>query len=148
MVDRPSSYYRWSLQVTNSSFCVITIVVCLLLCNLRFLYAWRGGWTHDHLIKSQALYRTELARQKNVLVLYSSDSWFRSRDLWVMGPTRCRCAKSLLKGLTGIWTRVSGFKVLSDNPYTMRPFPHPLLSHTVYRLHGLKTRSTPELPNI
>ena len=32
-----------------------------------------------------------------VLVLYYSDSWFRSRDLWVMGPTRCLCAKSLLK---------------------------------------------------
>ena len=126
MVDRPSSYYRWSLQVTNSSFCVITIIVCLLLCNLRFLYAWRGGWTHDHRIKSPALYRTELVRQKIVLVLYYSDSWFRSRDLWVMGPTRCLCAKSLLKVSPGF---EPGFQDSKSWVITPTLWDHLLLSY-------------------
>ena len=82
-----------------------------------------------------------------VLVLYYSDSWFRSRDLWVMGPTRCLCAKSLLKVSPGF---EPGFQDSKSWVITATLWDHSLPLHlTLFTDYiGLKTRSTPELPNL
>ncbi len=46
-----------------------------------------------------------------------SRGWFRSIDLWVMGPARFRCATLLLSTPDGTRTH---------NPWLRRPVPYPL----------------------
>ena len=46
-------------------------------------------------------------RRKQFLTHMLSRGWFRSIDLWVMGPARFRCATLLCISLNGIWTCLS-----------------------------------------
>ena len=115
---------------------MISIVVCLLSVTLDFYMPDVGIEPTATGLRVQR--STDWASQAYyVLVLYYSDSWFRSRDLWVMGPTRCLCAKSLVKVSPGLEPGLQASKACVLTNYTMRPLSSSP-SHTVYRLHGIE----------
>ena len=63
-------------------------------------------YTYVHDVRDQVAYKSRLYDLNWITVLYIkkkkvksySRGWFRSTDLWVMGPTRFRCATLLTKG--------------------------------------------------
>ena len=63
-----------------------------------------------------------------------SRGWFRSIDLWVMGPARFRCA-TLLATTTPDGTR-------THNPWLRRPVPYPLGHWGSAAAAATQTRST------